>query len=499
MNLAAGIEYLLGMASADHITTVFILGLVVLFWVAAASAKKQKYPALVRYAPTLLTTVGILGTFVGITSGLIGFDVNQIDESIAVLLAGLKTAFISSLTGMFLAILFRLLDAFGQLTPQDAHSAVGAVGPEEIHTELMRQSQFMEELSRAISADDEGTLLGQIKLLRGDVRDETKILNGSVRELITAGEKRDQDLAEFRDELWTRLETFAEMMSKSATEQVVEALNRVIQDFNRNLTEQFGENFKELNAAVGRLVEWQENYRTQLEEMSEKYAEGVKAIGETRVAVEEIAQGAASIPGSMGALLEVMVQAQGQIEELDRHLKAFARLRDRAVEAIPSIQKQIGMLAEEATKASQILAQGTESVSQRLEAASQTADEAFTRLSQETGKLQEEARHTIEAMQGRIESLLQEVTAKQTESMNRAFAEVSRQLEAAATQASDNVRARIQETDRGLQQAMERALGELGVHLGGVTEKFADDYVALTQQMGRVLAQAEKLNGDQRV
>ena len=40
------------------------------------------------------------------------------------------------------------------------------------------------------------------------------------------------------------------MMSKLATEQVIAALKTVIQDFNNNLAEQFGENFKQLNTAV---------------------------------------------------------------------------------------------------------------------------------------------------------------------------------------------------------------------------------------------------------
>lgn len=59
------------------------------------------------------------------------------------------------------------------------------------------------------------------------------------------------------------------MMSKSATEQVINALKEVISDFNNNLVEQFGENFKQLNAAVLELVQWQENYKQQLLQMTE--------------------------------------------------------------------------------------------------------------------------------------------------------------------------------------------------------------------------------------
>jgi len=42
---------------------------------------------------------------------------------------------------------------------------------------------------------------------------------------------------------------------------LVEALRDVIHDFNNKITEQFGDNFKELNEAVGRLLIWQEDYK----------------------------------------------------------------------------------------------------------------------------------------------------------------------------------------------------------------------------------------------
>jgi len=55
--------------------------------------------------------------------------------------------------------------------------------------------------------------------------------------------------SEFSKELWNQMREFADILSKSATDQVVEALKKVIEDFNENLMYQFGDNFKELNFA----------------------------------------------------------------------------------------------------------------------------------------------------------------------------------------------------------------------------------------------------------
>lgn len=50
--------------------------------------------------PSIISTLGVLGTFFGITKGLLAFDPNDLNNSIPELLTGLKTAFFTSLAGM---------------------------------------------------------------------------------------------------------------------------------------------------------------------------------------------------------------------------------------------------------------------------------------------------------------------------------------------------------------------------------------------------------------
>ncbi|KJS06037.1 MAG: hypothetical protein VR77_06655, partial [Flavobacteriales bacterium BRH_c54] len=56
--------------------------------------------------PNVFTTIGVLGTFVGIYFGLLNFDVENITESIPSLLEGLKTAFTTSIWGISLSLVF---------------------------------------------------------------------------------------------------------------------------------------------------------------------------------------------------------------------------------------------------------------------------------------------------------------------------------------------------------------------------------------------------------
>ena len=64
------------------------------------SNKLQERRRWIEQIPSLISTLGVLGTFFGITIGLMNFNPNVLDESIPLLLEGLKTAFFTSLAGM---------------------------------------------------------------------------------------------------------------------------------------------------------------------------------------------------------------------------------------------------------------------------------------------------------------------------------------------------------------------------------------------------------------
>ena len=53
---------------------------------------------------------------------------------------------------------------------------------------------------------------------------------------------------------------------KENKSEVLSALELVVKDFNNNLTEQFGNNFKQLNESVKNMIVWQENYKNQIED-----------------------------------------------------------------------------------------------------------------------------------------------------------------------------------------------------------------------------------------
>jgi len=333
--------------SAAQITDFFISLIMFIAVLTVFLAYKGLSEAFVRYAPSLLTSLGILGTFTGIVIGLYYFDTVNIDKSIPLLLDGLKAAFMTSLVGIGSALILKVIltHPFKQISDSEINDDVDA-------SDLLKAINFQGEqlvgLREAVAGDETSSLTGQIKLLRSDSNESSKKLlleQRSTVELLTkldlVATAQQDAFGRFSEKLWMQMQDFADMLSKSATETVIEALKEVISDFNKNLTEQFGENFKELNSAVLKLVTWQDEYRVQLEQMAVQYAQGVEAITKTEASVGSISREAEKIPLTMSELKTIIEVNQHQLNELSNHLEAFKDMRDKAVEAVPEIHAQI--------------------------------------------------------------------------------------------------------------------------------------------------------------
>jgi chromosome segregation ATPase len=564
INLAEWVEGVLRSSSAQDVTNLFLFILVAVFTAAIVASLIRRWHAFVHYAPNLLTTLGILGTFIGIVIGLLDFKVAsnaEIQASIGPLLEGLKTAFITSLAGMTLAIAFKVLESTGWLYIGHKEEIPDSVGPEDIHAELQQQRKALEKLAHSIAGEEDATLISQIRLLRSDQRDALKeqkdVLSkqAEYQELIAKVAKHQvKRFDEFNNELWKKLDDFAEMLSKSATEQVISALKEVISDFNKNLTEQFGENFKELNAAVAKLVEWQENYRQQLSEMREQYAQGVQAITTTEASVAKISEESQQIPVAMGELKTVLTTTQHQLDELQRHLEAFRDMRDRAVEAVPQIQAQMDAMAKDVAtaakdageqimtasqavnlaivegakefedrvnrtneglvSASDQLANNSEKIREQLqdtvsdinaqvremvaavrentEQVGQTFTEANRNLESNIKEVQYQVTDSIETMQKRLEKSLEEVFQQQSNALGKTFNAMDDEVRKVVGTTGEAVNKQLEAMDSAMQQELERVITVLGQQLAAITRRFTDDYSALTEQMAEVVGQARR-------
>lgn len=458
------LESLLRSFSIDTVNIVILAAMVGIFGFGLWCTKQAKHPEFIGYVPTLLTTLGIFGTFLGIVLGLLDFNQNNIEASIPPLLEGLKTAFITSLAGIFTSLVFKTLSTFSFLKPAVAEATVSEATPEAILAAMQAQVSEVKALKEAMVGNEESTLFGQLKILRADMNDNAKISLNNAKERAV---QQQENFEQFSDKLWLKLQDFADTLSKSATEQVIEALKQVIVDFNHNLTEQFGENFKKLNEAVFKLVEWQENYKTQLEQMQQQYAQGVESISATEASVAHISEQSKVIPESMQELKTVMEVNQHQLAELERHLEAFKEMRDKAVEAVPQIQQQVQATVND------------------ISAAVTTASEHYKNLLSESDRYIQNHVSTsnslLEKFATETEKGISQVGEKLKESSDR----ISKDVELAANEFTDNTARtnqalqtssdHVQAQTEVIKQHLQDAVTDLNNHMRDMIEKMVAD------------------------
>ena len=230
------IGQILSAAFENEVSLTFATFIFALFSIALFRhfTSRRDRPSLIASAsPALLTTIGVLGTFVGIFIGLVNFDVGNIDKSVPLFLEGMKVAFVTSILGMGSAVFLRVTYA---AVPRKALAE--SVGPEEIYSVLT------------------------------DIRDGQN----------TTREGFENLTSEFRQ--------FAETMAEDNSKALIEALEQVIRDLNTHiylLNEQFGENLKQLNEAVGALLSWQDQYKGHVEKLTDQFQRSLDGIeSETR-------------------------------------------------------------------------------------------------------------------------------------------------------------------------------------------------------------------------
>jgi len=509
-------------ASAGNVTGIFFTLIIAFFLTGVICYRKDSLRSLTHYTPNLLTSLGMLGTFIGIVIGLLHFDPDNIDGSISLLLGGLQTAFMTSLFGMGMTILYKFLTSMPQMQPQtDLATGPEEIGPEHIHQLLREQNDNLNKLRHAIAGDDSDTLMGQIRLMRQSQDDgQQRLVRETSRQAEAAeglskhAETQRLRFDEFARELSQQMHDFADMMSKSATEQVINALKEVIKDFNQKLTEQFGKNFEELNDAVKLMVEWQENYRQQLGEMRDQYAQGVTAITQTEASVAHISDKATSIPKTMEGLETLLNATQRQLEDLQSHLAAFSDIRDRAVEAVPEIRRQIDETVNEINQAAQTaardlvegsgqmraeLVEGSARINQEMIEGATGLNERYNRvheslqgtsdqLSEQSQRIAEHFRDAHEEVNNHIRELVGTLTkgseiignelSSSAEHLGARFVEMQTTLEGNASSLNEGAKRLSEEYKRGIEGAEEQV------------RALVDRLSIETQQLARTLGES---------
>ncbi len=431
---------------------IIAVSIILLFFLAAlfGVGKKQGFLAqIAAIAPNTLTSLGIFFTFLGILIALSNFDVNSINSAVPKFLSGLQLAFLSSVFGLFLSVFFRFVIAFN-----NRRSSAGEIGVGELYDQLKQMNENILLVRDALVGEGDASLSTQFGKLRNDFRD------------------------------------FAEKMAEDGTKALVKALEEVITDFNQKITEQFGENFKQLNEAVGALLKWQEEYKNQVEVLT-------LAFQETQKGIQNVEATTAKIPSHMESVETVFNATEIRVAELYEGIGSLHELRESAKNAVPelresiesmttgmrqSIDAQLEVLRTQIGETKDL----TENLGSIVKSSPDQTEQNFTRQMEKfQGVLDslnmaaDNVLGSTETVAKRVGQIIDEFSTKQEQ--------VARDIQSRIDQSvAENVEAMnqsLQDLDKGMQQQLQRAINKMGNNLTSITDTFVTTYEENAQKI----------------
>jgi DNA anti-recombination protein RmuC len=184
----------------------------------------------------MFVTLGLLGTFLGISYGLINFntDPGAIKDSIKDLLEGLKTAFYTSIFGIVGSLIFKMIINY------ILNASIIA------HPDDLKEQNLYSNMNNNLNA----------------IREQTFSASRTLKEIKNESLK---NISDGTNGLANKLDRFFEDMAAQSAGAIQDALKEVIADFNETFKTFIGQlveqNFDKLTKSIDQLVTWQKDYK----------------------------------------------------------------------------------------------------------------------------------------------------------------------------------------------------------------------------------------------
>lgn len=373
----------------------------------------------VNAAPSILTSIGIFGTFLGVALGLMDFDTSDIEGSVPQLIEGLKTAFWSSIAGLLTAMSIKLRHVIHHVRNYETETKYTGA-----------------------TVDDLATLLGDIRLVlnKSGLADIGEHIQSGTRGLEQHLERLEQVISQYQQE-----------MVDANSNALTSAITDLMTSFNDKITVQYGDNFRQLNQAVGRMVEWQENYKGELSKLLQQQKANGDVLDKATEAYQTMVQHTQAFNEVSEKLGDVMTGLQQQSDSLGSYLNSLASLVSKASDGLPALEGRILALTEE-------LAQGIRDshhqMNQLLTQTSSTIEQTVITVNKQlvTDMKQVNSRHNDIVLQ----------------MLNRNEQQLVRM-------------------DSAMEQELTHALQTFGGQLTALSEKFVSDYLPLTERLRQLV------------
>ena len=413
--------------------------------------------------PSLIVSIAILGTFTGILLGLFSLGTNiggKVEiANVNGLVQGLKVAFGTSVYGLTLSLVLRVFFVFNR---------------------------------------------------------REKLYNR--RE-----EKNVDDLFKVLSELKESFTKFTDDMGDKTVEALVQAIQKVMDQFNTKINDQLGEDFKELSVVMKQLNTWQDNYRLIIEEETQKMSKSRELLEASQESISNISQSMSGMPDLTNQLATIIETMSAQTTDLTSKLEAFKDMKEKALEAMPLIEERMDKLTTEIKKAIDGLITGMRKTVDDMGAAMTAEQERMVEVSQEITEgmktfsadtrqaledFSDQTNASMTAQQKKLTSMATTLDTSITDSvkaivgmatsMESSTADAAKEIKATTIKSVDETNtlmiSQIDNFTRKLEEFSGKAIQTWGGKLTGLSEKFTNDYGPLTDKLKKLIEISKSVN-----
>jgi ABC-type transporter Mla subunit MlaD len=225
---------------------------------------------------------------------------------------------------------------------------------------------------------------------------------------------------------------------------------------------QYGENFQKFNESLGHLLQWQQSYSSQLDDMLRAQEASIEVISHASHSYEQMmvhSQNFNKVAESLGNLLSGLEQ---QTSNLKGYLSGLSGFVGEASEGLPALGDYVSELT---IKLSSSIEANNESLTQVLASAARD-----------------------------ISGAVEQVTQSLASSVNQAHSGLAEHVEAM----TEKTEKQMLLLDQSMEKELTGALQTFGYQLTALSEKYVNDYVPLTDGLRELLLLAEQQSGKPR-
>lgn len=430
--------------------------------------------------PALLVGLGILGTFVGLVWGLIpfsGIDFKQTEEirkAIEKLLSGVSTAFVTSVWGMLVSLLFNGVEklCIGKVSREIAILQDVLDVPFTLKTEEEIAERQYDEIAQQTAAlkSFSTDLANDIKSTMVDGRQEL------IRELHSATKAFSSAITEQLEPTFNNLNTALEELQRQKEESSTDAIQQLVEEFQKSLS---GSTTAQMEALAETVSKASESLITLPEQLDGMMVGVQEQVNQTRQLLTETSQGQVE---QMKSMMEEMLKTFQNT--INTHQAGLSDTTDRVNEEVKQIANDIRNLLESAAnRADEQLAQRMSDIESASAQGIQMLQTAITELQQ---VLTQTATQTTEGsgeMITRMRELLETSSAESIRTLQTVIAQLQESITSTASQTTEKSEAMV--------TGMNRLLGQSATRLDGI---FQTGELSVKELLKQQADQIEEVN-----